>query len=200
VLVGVCSSILAALITGGVAFFMMHQSASDEAGLTSLAPTAAPVVAPLPTRPELTTAEGTTTPGVGPTTPPATTVAMAPPPAPVATPPSPPPASAPDPDPPRAASLSAKELADLIARGDQLLATGDIAAARQFYQRAAEAGSAAAATGVGKTYDPLFLAESRAQGFRGDLMLAAQWYLKASAAGDPQADEMLRRLKAKFAG
>jgi len=109
-------------------------------------------------------------------------------------------APAPAADPPRAPSLSPKELADLIARGDQLLATGDIAAARQFYQRAAEAGSAAAATSVGKTYDPLFLAETKAQGFRGDLVLAAQWYLKASAAGDQQADEMLRRLKAKFAG
>lgn len=197
-LVGICSSIVAALVTGGIAFSLMHQSVSDESRLTSLAPTAAPVVAPLPSRPELSAAEGTTTPGVGPTTPPATTVAAATPPAAVAAPT--PPASAPDADPPRAPSLSPKELADLIARGDQLLGTGDIAAARQFYQRAAEAGSAAAATAVGKTYDPLFLAESKAQGFRGDLVLAAQWYLKASAAGDPQADEMLRRLKAKFAG
>jgi hypothetical protein len=54
-------------------------------------------------------------------------------------------------------ALSPREIAGLVARGDQLLATGDIVAARVFYQRAAEHGDAAAATAAGKTFDPLFL-------------------------------------------
>lgn len=88
----------------------------------------------------------------------------------------------------------------MLARGDQLLATGDIAAARLFYERAAEQGSAPAATAAGKTYDPLFLEEVHARGIRGDVVRAAQWYRKASAAGDKQADIRMERLMARYGG
>ena len=88
----------------------------------------------------------------------------------------------------------------LLARGDNLLATGDVAAARLFYQRAAELGSAAAATAVGQTYDPGVLELLRVRGARGDVQTAAEWYRKAIAAGDRQAETRLKRLLARQAG
>lgn len=130
------------------------------------------------------------------------TPAIPPPPAldskPAAAPP-PPVASAPAAAPP-ASTVSSQELAQLVARGDELLATGDIAAARLFYQRAAEQGSALAATAVGQTYDPIYLEQARVRGVRGDAKLAAEWYRKATAAGDPQADLRLKRLLARTGG
>src|SRR6185437_10206897 len=99
----------------------------------------------------------------------------------------------------RHVAVPAAEFKELMARGDQMLATGDIAAARLFYQRAAEGGDAAAARQTGKTYDPLFLAEAQARGLRGDPVAAARWYRKASAGGDREADALMRRLMAKYA-
>jgi outer membrane biosynthesis protein TonB len=104
-----------------------------------------------------------------------------------------------EPAPAPAPLASSEELATLIARGDQLLATGDIAAARVFYERAAEDGSAAAATAAGKTYDPIYLEEMHARGIRGDASKAAEWYRRASAAGDIQADIRLKKLLTKTA-
>ena len=97
-------------------------------------------------------------------------------------------------------ALPAHDVAELMARGDQLLANGDIVAARGFYERAAEQGSAPASTAVGKTYDPLFLEQMHVRGTRGDAGLAAQWYRKASAAGHAEADLRLKRLIARYAG
>jgi hypothetical protein len=88
----------------------------------------------------------------------------------------------------------------LLARGDDMLATGDVAAARLFYQRAAELGSAAAATAVGQTYDPGVLELLRVRGARGDVGTAAEWYRKAIAAGDRQAEIRLKRLLARTPG
>ncbi|HEX7967834.1 MAG TPA: hypothetical protein VF502_06415, partial [Stellaceae bacterium] len=97
-------------------------------------------------------------------------------------------------------ALPAHDVAELMARGDQLLASGDIVAARGFYERAAEQGSAPASTAVGKTYDPVFLEQMHVRGTRGDAGMAAQWYRKASAAGHTEADLRLKRLIARYAG
>jgi hypothetical protein len=94
----------------------------------------------------------------------------------------------------------AQQAAALLARGDDLLATGDVAAARLFYQRAAEQGSASAATAVGQTYDPAVLELLRVRGARGDAQMAAEWYRKAIAAGDRQAEIRLKRLLARTPG
>jgi hypothetical protein len=91
-----------------------------------------------------------------------------------------------------------EEVGNLLARGDQLLASDDIAASRLLYQRAAELGSGPAATAVGKTFDPLFLEQARARGIRGDAAIAAGWYRKASAAGDRQGQIRLELLLARF--
>ena len=86
------------------------------------------------------------------------------------------------------------EIEALVSRGDQLLGTGDVASARLFYERAAAGGSAAGATGVARTFDPLFLAVTGARGLRGDREKAISWYRKASAAGDLEAENRLRTL------
>jgi len=101
---------------------------------------------------------------------------------------------------PTTPAVSAQELAQLIARGDELIGTGDIAAARLFYERAAEGGSALAMTAVGQTYDPIYLEQLRVRGVRGDAKRAADWYRKATAAGDPQAEVRLKRLLARTGG
>jgi TPR repeat protein len=97
-------------------------------------------------------------------------------------------------------AASADEIAALMTRADQLVATGDIVAARGFYERAAEHGDAPAMTAAGKTYDPLFLEEMRVRGSRGDAGKAAEWYRRAGAAGDAEAAQRLKRLIARYAG
>jgi hypothetical protein len=73
-------------------------------------------------------------------------------------------------------------------------ARGDVAAARLLYVRAAAEGSAAAATGAGKTYDPICLAEFGARGLKADTKVAAIWYRKAIALGDQEAAPLLQQL------
>jgi hypothetical protein len=94
--------------------------------------------------------------------------------------------------------LSAEETAALIRHGDELLGTGDIVAARSSYERAAVDGNRVAALGVAKTYDPVFLTQAGVRGLRGDPARAALWYGKAAAAGDRQAQQRLRQLRAQF--
>ena len=99
-----------------------------------------------------------------------------------------------------AQDVAAGEPAALMARAAQLLAIGDIVAARSFYERAAEQGSVLAMTEAGKTYDPLFLEQARVRGGRGDAGKAADWYRRAGAAGDAEAEQRLKRLIARYAG
>jgi TPR repeat protein len=80
-----------------------------------------------------------------------------------------------------------------------MFAAADVSAARLFYERAATGGSAAGATGVGKTYDPAFLSRLNAFGIRSDPSAAATWYRKAVTLGDPEAERLLRRLGAAVA-
>lgn len=108
--------------------------------------------------------------------------------------------SASTPAPAAAAAVDTQQAEALLARGDDMMATGDVVAARLFYQRAAELGSAAAATAVGQTYDPGVLELLRVRGARGDVQVAAEWYRKAIAAGDRQAEIRLKRLLARSAG
>ena len=110
------------------------------------------------------------------------------------------PAAPPAPAAPSAPAASTQELAQLVTRGDELLSTGDISGARLFYERAAEQGSALAMTAVGQTYDPIILQQARVRGVRGDAKRAAEWYRKAEAAGDPQAEVRLKRLLARTGG
>jgi type II secretory pathway predicted ATPase ExeA len=81
--------------------------------------------------------------------------------------------------------MSPDLMAALIKRGNESLDLGDVAAARLLFQRAAEAGNAAAATALGKTYDPR---EPRK---------AAEWYAKAVSLGDSEAAGLLKRLDSR---
>src|SRR5207344_1768539 len=60
------------------------------------------------------------------------------------------------------------EAEGLLAKGDILLKSGDMAMARQFYERAFAEGSSAAAIGAGKTYDPVVYADLKVQGLKPD--------------------------------
>jgi type II secretory pathway predicted ATPase ExeA len=91
--------------------------------------------------------------------------------------------------------LSKEMIGMLTNRGHEMLAVGDISAARLLYERAAAAGDPRAATAAGKTYDPLFLKEIAARGVRPRPDRAAEWYAQADAAGDAEAGARLKRLR-----
>jgi TPR repeat protein len=82
----------------------------------------------------------------------------------------------------------------LLSRASDMLALGDLSAARLLYQRAAALGSGQAATALGRTYDPAYLAAMKATGIRPDRTAAAAWYRKGAALGDPEAAERLTSL------
>jgi hypothetical protein len=109
--------------------------------------------------------------------------------------PRPPAASAAPPAPPAAASAEARERASrLLKRGDGEMAAGDVAAARLYYQRAAEAGLADAAMAMAATFDPHELARRPVRGLQPDPASARQWYERAQHLGAAGAGEALRRL------
>ena len=91
--------------------------------------------------------------------------------------------------------LSADEIAALVARGDTLLSAGDIASARLFYERAADAGGGVAAIRLGETFDPLFLGRVHLSGVRGDPAAASFWYRRASDLGATDAVVLLKALE-----
>jgi type II secretory pathway predicted ATPase ExeA len=91
-------------------------------------------------------------------------------------------------------SLPPADIAVLVRRGNQLLAAGDIVSARHFFERAAQAGDAAAACGLAKSYDPLFLRQVGTRGVKGDLAKAESWYRQAAGAGNAEAVARLERL------
>lgn len=119
---------------------------------------------------------------------------LSPPAAPSSTPAIPPAVAALPPDRPPA-SLPAAVIATLIRRGEAMRANGDISAARLLFERAAEAGSAAAATEAGRLRDPAYLARLGAIGVAPDPRIAADWYRRARALGDADAAVLLQRLE-----
>jgi hypothetical protein len=93
--------------------------------------------------------------------------------------------------------LSDPEIAALLAHGDVLVGTGDLAAARTFYERAADAGDAQAAVRLGETYDPSFLDHAHLRGVRGNAATALSWYRRARDLGAAEAEVLLNSLEAK---
>ena len=80
---------------------------------------------------------------------------------------------------------SPAEIAALVARGDSFLSAADIASARLFYERAADAGDGPAAFRLGATFDPAFLDRAGMRGsIRADPEQAASWYRRARELGD----------------
>jgi hypothetical protein len=90
--------------------------------------------------------------------------------------------------------ISATEVHALLARGNALEATGDLAGARLVFQRAAEAGNARAAFMLAETYDPIVLETLRESGLASNVETARVWYAKAKDLGSDEAPERLERL------
>jgi TPR repeat protein len=97
-------------------------------------------------------------------------------------------ASAPAPE------LSPDELAALLSRGQQLAASGDIAAARLTLRPAAEARNGQAALALGATYDPVVLRSLGIMGVTPDVAMARSWYQKAKEYGSAEAPRRLELL------
>jgi TPR repeat protein len=89
-------------------------------------------------------------------------------------------------------ALSPGELGALLARGDSLLGTGDVTAARLFYERGANAGDGTAALRLGETFDPKFLARARLGFVVSDTDRATHWYRVARQLGNADVEVLLR--------
>jgi hypothetical protein len=85
----------------------------------------------------------------------------------------------------------------LAKEGDQHLSQGNIAAARNVYELAAEAGLAQAAMALAGTYDAAELARLNVRGVEPDAREAQRWYERARQLGAADAEQRLRRLGAK---
>jgi TPR repeat protein len=83
----------------------------------------------------------------------------------------------------------------LIARANLLLEQGNIGAARNMLDRAAEMGSTEALFWLAETYDPLLLSARKTFGTQSDIAKARELYDKALAGGVSQAKTRLEALQ-----
>jgi TPR repeat protein len=93
--------------------------------------------------------------------------------------------------------LDPNEIASSLRRGDDLIASGDLAAARLVLRRAADAGDARAAMTLAETYDPAILEKLGVHGVVPDLAMAQGWYEKAKKFGATEATQRLELLASK---
>jgi len=93
--------------------------------------------------------------------------------------------------------LDPNEIAASLRRGDDLIASGDLAAARLVLRRAANAGDAQAAMTLAGTYDPVILEKLGVHGFVPDVAMARVWYEKAKKFGSAEAPQRLELLASK---
>src|SRR6266481_4435102 len=147
-------------------------------------------VAVAPTREEITTAYQSALQGRAP-------AAAAPPAAPPVA--APPPAPVPELTIPGDAihHLDPNEIAASLRRADDLIASGDLAAARLVLRRAANAGDAQAAMTLAGTYDPVILEKRGVHGFVPAVAMARVWYEKAKKFGSAEAPQRLELLASK---
>jgi hypothetical protein len=97
---------------------------------------------------------------------------------------------------PRKPGISAAEITLMVERGRVLFDAGDLAAARLFFRRAANAGDAAAALAMGATYDPDVLSKRFIRGIEADATEARMWYEKARDLGSPEGPRRIETLLA----
>lgn len=97
-----------------------------------------------------------------------------------------------------AATPETPQTEQLIKGGNRLLGSGDVSGARKSFERAwGNDGSADAAFGLARSYDPLVLASLTAGNAQADKDQALQWYQRAAAGGNPDAAEAIVRLQMK---
>jgi hypothetical protein len=97
------------------------------------------------------------------------------------------------PDPRPSDSLSRDAIASLLKRGQDMIATGDIASGRLFLTRAALAGDAEASLALAGTYDAAVLANLKAVGVQPDPAKARAWYTRAAEQGSEEAKVRLQQ-------
>ncbi len=95
---------------------------------------------------------------------------------------------------PQRRSLDPDEIAMMMARGQALLESGDIAGARLLLQRAAEGGDQTAAMALAAIFDPVVMNNLGVRGVEADLQKARYWYQKASEYGSKEAPKRLESL------
>jgi len=105
--------------------------------------------------------------------------------------------AAPPPVRPVVRQIDRDELADLVKRGEDFIATGDLASARLVLQRAAESGDARAALALAGTYDPNVIERLGIKGIAADVGLALTWYGKARDFGSAEAPRRLEQLASR---
>jgi hypothetical protein len=89
----------------------------------------------------------------------------------------------------------AAQIAAMVKRGAELMANGNLGAARVVLQPAAEAGDARAAFSLAETYDPFVLDRLGAKGgITSSVALARRWYDAARSLGSAAAPARLVRL------
>jgi hypothetical protein len=98
---------------------------------------------------------------------------------------------------PRKPGISAADITLMVERGRVLFDAGDLAAARLFFRRAANAGDAAAALAMGATYDPDVLSKRFIRGIEADAQEARMWYEKARDLGSPEGPRRIETLLAQ---
>lgn len=86
------------------------------------------------------------------------------------------------------------KLEKLVGLGNRHLGSGNIAAAREFFRRAADGGLAEGALLLATTYDPDELDAIKVQGLAPDTAEARRWYERARALGAVGVDARLARL------
>ena len=92
-------------------------------------------------------------------------------------------------------TLPQDEIASLLKRGRDLIASGDVASARLVLTLVAEGGNAEAAFTLAGTFDPTVLASLRAIGVQGDPTKARTWYARAADLGSLEARQRLQALR-----
>jgi hypothetical protein len=90
------------------------------------------------------------------------------------------------------------EIAALVARGDAFLHSRDIASARLFYERAANAGSGLAALQLGATFDPVIVGRVGTLGVIAAPAQALLWYRRARDLGIAEAEQRIKRFNSPF--
>ena len=90
--------------------------------------------------------------------------------------------------------LDREEIAYLLKRGEELVAAGQLGAARLVLRRAAEAGNSHAAFALAITYDPILLRARNVIGVAPDIAMARAWYEKAKEFGSVDASKRLEVL------
>ncbi len=93
--------------------------------------------------------------------------------------------------------LDREEIADLVKRGEDFMAAGNLGPARLAFRRAAEAGDRQAAFLIATTYDPVLLETRGVIGVVPDIAMARAWYEKAKALGSATASIQLEVLASR---